>query len=48
MGEKLFYRILAENPTAEIPINLAGLGIGDGTLSPEDQYVYGDFLFEVG
>jgi len=37
-----------ENPTADIKINLVGLGIGDGFTSPEETAVYADYLYGVG
>ena len=40
-------KIDAENPTAEIKINLAGLGIGDGFMSPPDSSIYGQYLYHV-
>lgn len=41
-------KIDAENPTADIKINLAGLGIGDGFMSPPDSSIYGQYLYHVG
>jgi hypothetical protein len=41
-------KIHDENPTAEIKINLAGLGIGDGFMSPPDSSIYADYLYHVG
>ena len=40
-------KIDAENPTADIKINLAGLGIGDGFMSPPDSSIYGQYLYHV-
>jgi carboxypeptidase C (cathepsin A) len=40
-------KIHDENPTAEIKINLAGLGIGDGFMSPPDSSIYGQYLYHV-
>lgn len=41
-------KIHDENPNAELKINLAGLGIGDGFMSPPDSSVYAEFLFQAG
>ena len=41
-------KIHDENPTADIKINLAGLGIGDGFMSPPDSSVYAEYLFNAG
>ena len=40
-------KIHDENPAADIKINLAGLGIGNGYMSPEDSADYADFLYNV-
>ena len=40
-------KIDRENPTASLRINLAGLGIGDGFMSPPDTAVHADYLFQV-
>merc|ERR1712018_1125374 len=37
-----------ENPSAEVKINLVGLGIGDGFTSPEETAVYAEYLYGVG
>ena len=47
MGATIAKKIHDENPSAEIKINLAGLGIGDGFMSPPDSSVYGDYLYHV-
>nr|AKO90273.1 cathepsin A4 [Tigriopus japonicus] len=41
-------KIHDENPTADLKINLAGIGIGDGFMSPPETAVYGDYLYQVG
>jgi len=41
-------KIHDENPGASIKINLAGLGIGDGFMSPPDSSVYAEYLFNLG
>lgn len=41
-------KIHDENPNAELKINLVGLGIGDGFMSPPDSSVYAEFLFQAG
>jgi len=41
-------KIHDENPDAEIKINLSGLGIGDGFMSPPDSSVYAEYLFQYG
>lgn len=40
-------KIHDENPYASIKINLAGLGIGNGWISPEDSSIYADYLYAV-
>ena len=34
------------NPTALVTINLKGIGIGDGLMSPQDSAIYGDELYQ--
>lgn len=31
----------------EVYINMAGMGIGDGFMSPPDSSIYGNFLYQV-
>ena len=40
-------KIDMENPTASVFINLKGIGIGDGFMSPPDSAIYGDELYQV-
>jgi hypothetical protein len=41
-------RIHDENQNnPEVFINLAGVGIGDGFMSPPDSSIYADFLYQV-
>ena len=40
-------RIHDENPTAAIPINFKGLGIGNGAMDPVNTDVYAEFLYQV-
>ncbi|CAF1384769.1 unnamed protein product [Adineta ricciae] len=44
------YKIHVENqnPQAKIKINLKGMSIGDGLTDPINQYMYGDFLYQIG
>ncbi|GAB6021024.1 hypothetical protein CHUAL_003661 [Chamberlinius hualienensis] len=42
------YKIMQENPTANLKINLKGLAIGDGWIDPVTQFDYGDYLYNVG
>ncbi len=43
------YKIHTENlGTPEIAINLKGLAVGNGAMSPPDSFIYGDYLFELG
>ncbi|CAF0818939.1 unnamed protein product [Adineta ricciae] len=44
------YKIHVENqnPQAKIKINLKGMSIGDGLTDPVNQYMYGDFLYQIG
>ena len=39
-------KIDAENPDASVVINLKGIGIGDGFMSPPDSAIYGDELYQ--
>ena len=39
-------KIDEENPSAPVPINLKGIGIGDGLMSPQDSAIYGDQLYQ--
>ena len=39
-------KIDSENPTADLKINLKGVGIGDGFMSPPDSAIYGDELYQ--
>merc|ERR1712190_61521 len=41
-------KIDSENPTADLKINLKGVGIGDGFMSPPDSAIYGDELYQMG
>jgi len=41
-------KIDMENPTASVFINLKGIGIGDGFMSPPDSAIYGDELYQMG
>jgi vitellogenic carboxypeptidase-like protein len=43
------YKIHVENQnaSAKIKINLKGMSIGDGLTDPVNQYMYGDFLYQV-
>ena len=40
-------KIDAENPGASVQINLKGIGIGDGFMSPPDSAISGDELYQV-
>ena len=40
-------KIHDENPGATIKINLSGLGVGDGFMSPPDSSVYANYMFEL-
>ena len=40
-------KIHDENPTAALKINLKGLGIGSGLMSPIDSLYYSKYLYEV-
>ena len=40
-------KIHDENPTAAIPINFKGLGIGNGAMDPVNTDLYADFLYQV-
>ncbi|GAB6021027.1 hypothetical protein CHUAL_003664 [Chamberlinius hualienensis] len=42
------YKIMQENPSASLKINLKGFAIGDGWTDPVTQFDYGDYLFNVG
>ena len=39
-------KIDAENQNALVKINLRGIGIGDGLMSPQDSAIYGDQLYQ--
>jgi len=41
-------KIHDENPTAAIKINIGGMGIGDGFMSPPETAVYANYLYQVG
>ena len=43
------YKIHVENqnPQVKVRINLKGMTIGDGLTDPLNQYMYGDFLYQV-
>eukprot|EP00095_Tigriopus_kingsejongensis_P005174 maker-scaffold237_size242172-snap-gene-1.29 protein:Tk05174 transcript:maker-scaffold237_size242172-snap-gene-1.29-mRNA-1 annotation:"serine carboxypeptidase" len=41
-------KIHDENPTADLKINVAGMGIGDGFMSPPETAVYANYLYQVG
>lgn len=36
-----------QNPQVKVKINLKGMTIGDGLTDPINQYMYGDFLYQV-
>ena len=40
-------KIHDENPTADLQINLQGLGIGDGFISPPETAIYAEQLYQV-
>ena len=40
-------RIHDMNQMSDFQINLAGFGIGNGWIAPEDQGLYANFLYEV-
>ncbi|CAF3757089.1 unnamed protein product [Rotaria magnacalcarata] len=44
------YKIHVENqnPQVKVKINLKGMTIGDGLCDPINQYMYGDFLYQIG
>ncbi|UJR31996.1 hypothetical protein I4U23_019466 [Adineta vaga] len=44
------YKIHVENqnPQVKVKINLKGMTIGDGLCDPLNQYMYGDFLYQIG
>ncbi|UJR14733.1 hypothetical protein I4U23_001725 [Adineta vaga] len=44
------YKIHVENqnPQVKVKINLKGMSIGDGLTDPVNQYMYGDFLYQIG
>ncbi|CAF0777535.1 unnamed protein product [Adineta steineri] len=44
------YKIHVENqnPQVKVKINLKGMTIGDGLTDPVNQYMYGDFLYQIG
>ncbi|CAF1253542.1 unnamed protein product [Rotaria sordida] len=44
------YKIHMENqdPQVKVKINLKGMTIGDGLTDPVNQYMYGDFLYQIG
>ncbi|GAB6021025.1 hypothetical protein CHUAL_003662 [Chamberlinius hualienensis] len=42
------YKIMQENPSATLKINLKGFAIGDGWIDPVKQLNYGDYLFNIG
>ncbi|CAF3109717.1 unnamed protein product [Rotaria socialis] len=44
------YKIHVENqdPKVKVRINLKGMTIGDGLTDPLNQYMYGDFLYQIG
>ncbi len=45
----LSYKIHTENQDSPaVPINLRGLAVGNGGMSPPDSFIYGDYLFELG
>ena len=46
----LTYKIHMENqnPQVKVAINLKGMTIGNGLCDPVNQYMYGDFLYQVG
>ncbi|CAF1209501.1 unnamed protein product [Rotaria sp. Silwood1] len=37
-----------QNPQVKIKINLKGMTIGNGLCDPINQYMYGDFLYQIG
>ena len=40
-------KIHEENPTSDLQINLVGIGIGDGFMSPPETAVYAEYLYQV-
>jgi len=42
---KIHNENLLDNPG--VPINFRGFAVGNGMMAPENQMVYGDFLYEV-
>ncbi len=43
------YKIHQENQgSPAVRINLRGLAVGNGGMSPPDSFIYGDYLFELG
>lgn len=44
----LAYTIHKKNPTAKIKINMKGIAIGNGFSDPENQLVYGKYLYQIG
>jgi len=43
------YKIHSENllDNPGVPINFQGFAVGNGAFAPEDQWIYGDYLYEV-
>nr|CAH7712729.1 unnamed protein product [Callosobruchus chinensis] len=44
----LGYTIMKKNPAAKLKINLQGLTIGNGLSDPEHQFMYGEYLYQIG
>ncbi|VEN64573.1 unnamed protein product [Callosobruchus maculatus] len=44
----LGYTIMKNNPAAKLKINLQGLTIGNGLSDPEHQFMYGEYLYQIG
>ncbi|XP_031352306.1 venom serine carboxypeptidase-like [Photinus pyralis] len=42
------HTIMKQNPGAKLKINLQGLAIGNGLCDPENQLVYGDYMYQIG
>lgn len=42
------YTIHKKNPAADLKINLKGMAIGDGLTDPINQFVYSQYIYEIG